>query len=156
MVYTEQLVHVQQAYFWIFMITIDINAATPLFQQLVLQIKGVIKEGKLAPGAPLPAIRQLADDLDINAKTVAKAYKLLERDGVIESKGYRGTYVHSDALAKVDFDLSPIIIEELASCIHSLKSRGATDTELRNTFNQLLSGELQSNLPLQGGTHVGT
>ncbi|NRB82030.1 MAG: GntR family transcriptional regulator, partial [Saccharospirillaceae bacterium] len=78
-------------------ITIDIDGAQPLFAQLMTQIKDAILQGQIKPGAPLPSIRQLANDLELNNKTVAKAYRLLERDCVLQSKGYRGTFGHPDA-----------------------------------------------------------
>jgi hypothetical protein len=56
-------------------------------------------------GDALPSIRQLANDLGLNSKTVAKAYQLLARDSVIETKGYRGTYVHPKAKANCKFNL---------------------------------------------------
>ena len=48
----------------------------------------------LKPGTPLPAIRQLATDLQLNPNTVAKSYRLLERDAVIETHGRHGSFVH--------------------------------------------------------------
>ena len=61
--------------------------------------KAAVTAGVLKPGDALPSIRQLANDLELNSKTIAKAYKLLERDSIIEAKGYRGTYVHPKAKA---------------------------------------------------------
>jgi len=120
------------------MIEIDINGPTPLFQQLVQQVKKAVKCGVVTPGDSLPSIRQLSSDLEVNAKTVAKAYKILERDGVIEAKGYRGTHVSENALAHCHFELAPILETELTACISSLKQKGATDAELRNMFNKIM------------------
>src|SRR5216110_880846 len=78
-------------------ITIDVNSATPVFAQLIDQVRGAVQGGALKPGTPLPAIRQLAADLQINPNTVAKAYALLERDAVIETRGRAGSFVHPDA-----------------------------------------------------------
>src|SRR5690242_14660136 len=75
-------------------ISIDIDNPVPQFEQLIGQVKAAVISGALKPGEALPSIRQLASDLDLNNKTVAKAYKLLERDEIIETKGYRGTFVH--------------------------------------------------------------
>jgi GntR family transcriptional regulator len=61
-------------------ITIDIDDPVPQFEQLIEQIKAAITAGVLKPGDALPSIRQLANDLELNSKTVAKAYKLLERE----------------------------------------------------------------------------
>jgi GntR family transcriptional regulator len=91
-------------------ITIDIEAEMPLFEQLVDQIKKTVAQGKLQPGASLPSIRQLAGDLQINNKTVAKAYRLLERDTVIVTKGYRGTFVHENAVANSAIDFKSNIV----------------------------------------------
>ena len=54
-------------------ITIDLDDPIPPFNQLVGQIKQAVASGALAPGDPLPSIRQLANDLDLPHKTVAKA-----------------------------------------------------------------------------------
>ena len=79
-------------------IQIDTNLSTPLFQQLMDQIKNAVMDGLLKPGDLLPSIRQLANDLELNHNTVAKAYRLLERDSVTQTKGYRGTSIHGDAI----------------------------------------------------------
>jgi len=64
-------------------IIIDIDNPVPLFAQLIKQIKEAVQSNKISPGDALPSIRQLANDLQLNSKTVAKAYRLLERDSVI-------------------------------------------------------------------------
>ena len=87
-------------------ITVDLNDAEPPFAQLIAQIRAAVQAGALSPGDPLPSIRQLATDLELNNKTVAKAYRLLERDSIVESRGYRGTYVHSEARANSEVDLN--------------------------------------------------
>src|SRR3954469_12813159 len=86
-------------------ISIDIDDPAPPFAQLIAQVKSAIQSGRLRPGEPLPSIRQLASDLALNLKTVAKAYRLLERDAVIQTRGYRGSFVHTDAKANSRVDL---------------------------------------------------
>jgi GntR family transcriptional regulator len=123
----------------LFMITIDLDSSDPLFHQLVLQIKQAIGEKQLQAGDALPSIRQLAADLDINAKTVAKAYRLLERDNVIESKGYRGSFVHSKALNNLHVDINEWLGATILADIEKYRKAGATDSEIRNAFNQAMS-----------------
>ena len=115
-------------------ITIDINDALPPFEQLIEQIKAAVTAGTLKPGDPLPSIRQLANDLELNSKTVAKAYKLLERDSIIETKGYRGTSVHPKAKANCRFNLQEWISRKLNEIIAELREAGVTDSEIRNAF----------------------
>ena len=56
----------------------------PLYRQLMDQVRQQIAAGRLVPGDFLPSTRGLAQQLEINAMTVSKAYSLLERDGVVE------------------------------------------------------------------------
>ena len=72
---------------------IDPNAAVPPYEQLRQQVTALVLGGALAPGARLPAIRQLAKDLGLAGGTVARAYRELEADGVVSTHGRHGTVV---------------------------------------------------------------
>ena len=120
-------------------IAIDIDDPVPQFEQLIEQIKAAVTSGVLKPGDALPSIRQLANDLELNSKTVAKAYKLLERDSVIETKGYRGTYVHPKAKANCKFNLQEWTLRKLSETIVELREAGVTDSEIRNAFAGAIS-----------------
>ena len=121
-------------------ISIDIDDPVPPFAQLIAQMKAAIQSGRLRPGQSLPSIRQLANDLALNLKTVAKAYRLLERDAVIQTRGYRGSFVHTDAKANSRVDLSELTHERLQETIAELRAEGVTDSEIRNAFNRAMSG----------------
>jgi len=120
-------------------VMIDIDDPMPLFTQLVEQIKQAVVNDKIKSGDALPSIRQLANDLEINSKTVAKAYRILERDAVIQTKGYRGTFVHPDAKESCDFDLNKWLTEQVEETISTLKNKGATDSEIRIAFTQVMN-----------------
>ena len=122
-------------------ITIDIDNSVPPFEQLIEQIKAAVTAGVLKPGESLPSIRQLANDLDLNSKTVAKAYKLLERDSVIETKGYRGTYIHPKAKMNCKFNLQEWTLRKLGETVAELREAGVTDSEIRNAFADALNGQ---------------
>jgi GntR family transcriptional regulator len=115
-------------------ITIDIDNPVPQFEQLIEQVKAAVTAGVLKSGDALPSIRQLANDLELNSKTVAKAYKLLERDSIIETKGYRGTYVHPRAKTNCKFNLQEWTLRKLTEQIAELREAGVTDSEIRNAF----------------------
>ena len=121
-------------------ISIDIDDPAPPFSQLIAQVKAAVQSGRLRPGQPLPSIRQLANDLALNLKTVAKAYRLLERDAVIQTRGYRGSFVHTDAKANSRVDLSELTHERLQETIAELRAEGVTDSEIRNAFNRSMNG----------------
>lgn len=52
-----------------------------------------VRDGRLAPGARLPTVRQLAAELELAPNTVARAYRELEPAGIIETRGRQGTFV---------------------------------------------------------------
>lgn len=120
-------------------IVIDIDNPTPLFAQLIEQVKKAVLQGEKHPGDALPSIRQLANDLGVNSKTVAKAYRLLERDSVIQTRGYRGTFIHPDAKANSTVDLSALVTEKLSDTINVLRESGATDSEIRIAFGNVMN-----------------
>ncbi len=120
-------------------ITIDIDDAVPLFAQLIGQIKQAVLSDKIHPGDALPSIRQLANDLDLNNKTVAKAYSLLERDSVIQTKGYRGTFVHPEAKANSTVDLNAWVMANMGETIAAFRESGVTDSEIRIAFGHVMN-----------------
>lgn len=120
-------------------IVIDIDHPNPPFAQLITQIKQAVSNGDLVPGDALPSIRQLASDLELNSKTVAKAYRLLERDAVIQSRGYRGTFVHPEGPANSSVDLNEWVTSQLQQTIAAFRDAGVTDPEIRNAFNSVMN-----------------
>jgi DNA-binding transcriptional regulator YhcF (GntR family) len=120
-------------------ILVNLDDPRPMFAQLVDQIKKAIAAQAITAGDPLPSIRQLANDLELNSKTVAKAYRLLERDSVIQAKGYRGTFVHPDALKNIETNLNDHIETALNEVVLKLRELGATDSEIRITFTNAMN-----------------
>ncbi len=120
-------------------IVIDTSDSVPVFAQLIDQIKKAVLSGELSSGATLPSIRQLANDMGLNHNTVAKAYRLLERDAVIETKGYRGTFIHPDAKANSAVDLNAWVTSTLSETIKTLRGSGVTDSEIRIAFGNVLN-----------------
>jgi GntR family transcriptional regulator len=70
---------------------------TPLYAQLDRAIRLGISIGRLLPDTQLPTVRQLAVDLCINANTVAKVYRDLERAGIVETRRGIGTFIKASA-----------------------------------------------------------
>jgi GntR family transcriptional regulator len=72
---------------------VDPRSAVPPYEQLRQQVTALVLGGALTPGARLPAIRQLANDLGLAGGTVARAYRELEADGVVTTHGRHGTVI---------------------------------------------------------------
>lgn len=74
-------------------VTVDGSAATPPYEQIRVQVRDAVAGGQLAAGAKLPTVRALADELGLAVNTVARAYRKLETDGIIETRGRAGSFV---------------------------------------------------------------
>jgi GntR family transcriptional regulator len=79
--------------------TVDPRSGVPLYLQLTEQIKRAIALGTLAPGEQLPTVKALALELTVNPNTVARVYRELERDGVIDTSPGRGSFVSAGTSA---------------------------------------------------------
>lgn len=123
-------------------ISINEGMPEPVFQQLSSQIREAVRSGELKPGTPLPTIRQLAAELQVNPNTVAKAYRLLERDGVIETRGAKGSFIHHDGRKHSRIDVSTQAAPVLAQTVASLRALGLTDSEIRNAFASVMKVQI--------------
>src|SRR6266568_6570903 len=96
---------------------INFKSGTPIYLQLVDQIKTAAASGALRPGEALPSIRPLAEELRVNRNTVAKAYSELENLGVIETLPGKGCFLkenHSPLRKEVR---RKMLIEEIDQAI---------------------------------------
>jgi DNA-binding transcriptional MocR family regulator len=76
-------------------ISLQKGGSTPLYRQIAAAIRAACASGKLAPGERLPAIRTLADRLQVSQVTAAQAYELLRSEGVVAGHVGRGTFVQA-------------------------------------------------------------
>ena len=119
-------------------IQIDVGSDIPMFTQLIEQIKQGVLAGELISGDAMPSIRQLANDLGVNQNTIAKAYKLLERDKIIVAKGYKGSFIHPEAKEHCEVDFTEEADDKLGEVVRSLRETGLTDSEIRIAFASVM------------------
>ena len=74
-------------------ITIDETDPRPIYQQIVDEVRRGLVVGTLQAEDPLPSVRQLAGDLKVNPNTVQQAYRELERQGLVQVRRGKGTFV---------------------------------------------------------------
>jgi GntR family transcriptional regulator len=79
--------------------TVDPRSGVPLYLQLIEQIKRAVALGTLKPSEQLPTVKALALELTVNPNTVARVYRELERDGVIDTSPGRGSFIRADGAA---------------------------------------------------------
>ena len=115
------------------------SSGVPIYLQLMEQVKHSIETGALRSGEQLPGIRPLAEELVINPNTVAKAYRELEHEGVIELRHGAGAFVSGNARAKKLTDKLRAGQTLVAATIDRLRARGVADEEIRRLFEAGLS-----------------
>lgn len=123
------------------------SSGVPIYLQLMEQVKHAIETGALRPGEQLPSIRPLAEELVVNPNTVAKAYRELEHEGVVELRQGAGAFVSDKAPTKKDADKLRAAQVAVASAIEKLRARGVTDEEIRRLFEAELAGVYRSGGP---------
>jgi GntR family transcriptional regulator len=115
-------------------------SGVPIYLQLMQQVKHGIETGALRPGDQLPGIRPLAEELVINPNTVAKAYRELEHEGVIELRHGAGAFVARNAGARKLTEKLRSAQAVVTGAIERLRARGITDEEIRRLFEAELAG----------------
>ena len=117
------------------LIDVDPKDPRPVYRQIVDEVRRCISIGMLRPDEPLPAVRRLADDLEVNANTVQHAYRQLEQDGVVYVKRGLGTFV------------SPAAAREPTRTRQAIVARQIAERALREAFRHgLLASDLISSL----------
>lgn len=114
-------------------------SGVPIYLQLMEQVKHGIETGALRPGEQLPGIRPLAEALVVNPNTVAKAYRELEHEGVIELRQGAGAFVAANA-PSVRTDKMRAAQAVVAAAIDKLRAQGLADEEIRRLFDAHLAG----------------
>jgi GntR family transcriptional regulator len=75
-------------------------SGVPLYLQLIEQVKHAIETGVLRAGDQLPSVRQIAEELLINPNTVARAYRELEHEGIVDLKHGSGAYISESVVER--------------------------------------------------------
>jgi GntR family transcriptional regulator len=119
--------------------TVDPHTGVPIYLQLIEQVKRSVALGVLAAGERLPTVKQLATDLTINPNTVARAYRELERDGVIETNVGRGSFVSTNGAGdRAAAALTHVASSAVDTAVREAKSMGLRRNQVRELFHQAL------------------
>jgi GntR family transcriptional regulator len=116
------------------------SLGVPIYLQLMEQVKHAIETGALRAGDQLPGIRPLAEELVMNPNTVAKAYRELEHEGVIELRHGAGAFVAAAAKGKKLADKVRLAQPIVTAAIEKLRARGLSEEEIRRLFEAELAG----------------
>lgn len=101
---------------------IDFNAAYPIYEQVIEEIKKELVRGELRPGEKLPSQRKLARKIEVNPNTVQRAYREMEQRGLVETKRGRGTFIKDDEQVMIEIrkDMAETAVKEFIDEMISL------------------------------------
>lgn len=116
------------------MLKINYKSPTPIYEQLVDEIKKMIADGELKEGQPLPPIRTLANQIDVDKNTVVRAYQILANQGIVEGHGRKGSFVRG-SIEDIPFESK----KEFKDQIIKLLQRGLDKKEIEQIFYQNLN-----------------
>jgi GntR family transcriptional regulator len=114
------------------------NSGAPLYRQLMDQLRVEIFSGRLAPGAMLPSVRQVAQDLEINPMTVSKAYSQLQEEGVLERVPGLGMRIPENRDDERRELVRRAVLPSLRRAVEEAARAGLSRSELLSVFEPLL------------------
>jgi GntR family transcriptional regulator len=120
---------------------LDPRSGVATYLQIVQQVKEALRLGTIDVGDQLPTVREVVADLAINPNTVAKAYRELEREGLVVARQGRGTFVAS-TLAPASLQHHDELRAELERWLRSALAAGIDEESIR----ALVSATLRESL----------
>ena len=134
--------------------TIQADDPVPIGDQIGNRILYAIARGVYRPGDKLPTVRDVATRLRVNPNTVSKAYRDLERDGVLVSRRGTGVFVHESALAMAGERRQALVLSRFERAIAEALDAGLDADEVRHVVEQALHREERARGKHTGSVHV--
>ena len=119
-------------------IIINHSFMVPIYEQIVDQIKTLIRKGELKENDSLPSVRTLSKTLKISALTVKKAYDALEAEGFAVTIHGKGTYIASANAELLLEEQKKEIEHDLEIAIQKGRRYGMKDEDLKELFTLIL------------------
>lgn len=111
--------------------TLDPTTGVPFYRQVQAHLADRIRDGHLAPGALLPSVRALAQELLVSVITVKQAYEALEADGLVYSHQGRGTFVADGGAEAARMSVRAELRARVGGAVARARAQGVAEAELR-------------------------
>lgn len=110
------------------------NDSQPIYQQLRDKVVGMMLDGAVGEGDPVPSVRQVAADCQINPLTVMKAYQQLADEGLLEKRRGLGMFVASGALERLaQSERQKFLTEQWPETLRTIRRLGLSVNDLLQT-----------------------
>ncbi len=121
-------------------IIINSSSMVPIYEQIVDQIKTLIRNGELKESDALPSVRTLSKELKISALTVKKAYDNLESEGFTVTVHGKGTYVAATNTELLLEEQKKELEADLEQAILKGRRYGISDEDIKSLFELIMEG----------------
>jgi GntR family transcriptional regulator len=118
---------------------VEPNSPIPIYEQIVSQVIFGVASGALEAGELIPSVRELAPQIRVNPNTVARAYQVLERDGVLTARRGKGMEVTVEAPAVCRARRQDIIRGRIREALREAVSSALTPEEVRRLVDEELT-----------------
>ena len=122
-------------------IIINTTLMVPIYEQIIDQIKTLIRNGELKENDNLPSVRTLSKELKISALTVKKAYDNLESEGYTITVHGKGTYVAAINKELLLEEQKKELEKDLETTIQKGRRCGISDEDIKSLFELILEGQ---------------
>lgn len=120
------------------LLDINDNSGTPLYRQIVEQVRRLVIGGQLVPGDELPSVRDVARRHAINPMTVSKAYSMMEAEGLVER--HRGKPMRICASTVPDGKRIEQLNEQIERLVLAARQLDIDDAAVLQALSQRLKG----------------
>lgn len=121
-------------------IIINTSSMVPIYEQIIDQIKTMIRKQELKQNDQLPSVRALSKELKISALTVKKAYDELEREGFTVTIHGKGSYVTAANTELMMEEQKNEVEQDLEQAILKGRRFGISDEDIKTLFELILEG----------------
>ena len=121
-------------------IIINTSSMVPIYEQIIDQIKTMIRKEELKQNDQLPSVRALSKELKISALTVKKAYDELEREGFTVTVHGKGSYVTAANTELMMEEQRKEVEQDLEQAILKGRRHGISDEDIKTLFELILEG----------------
>jgi GntR family transcriptional regulator len=120
------------------------GSSVPISSQILEQVQAQILAGRLASGTQLPSVRQLANELGVNANTIVRVYERLSAEGLVEMRHGEGTFVLAKpSVARLERQ-KITFQEELLQLVRQAGMLGFTRIELRKLVDDAFASAAET------------
>lgn len=119
---------------------IQASSMIPIYEQIVEQVKRLIRNGELKENDLLPSVRTLSKELKISALTVKKAYDTLESEGFSVTVHGKGTYITAKNTQLLFEEQKKEVEADFEQAIQKAKCYGLSDEDIRSIFELIMEG----------------